>query len=110
MPTTQAMRDEEERAAEGALAKFVSEHPEVKRAEIPAPLKWAAAITGAIMTAMVASFFVWLTSAVNEMQVTVARIDERQTGQVEFMTEQLKTISTRVEYLEQYHRDHRNRP
>ena len=105
MPKTQQLREEAERAAEEALSRFVNQHPEVRKTEIPAPLKWAGAIGAAVMTAMVAAFFVWLTSAVNNMQVTVARIDERQSGQMSLMSDQFESLRTRVSDLERYHRE-----
>lgn len=46
-------------------------------AEIPAPLKWAGAIIAGLFTAGTATLAFWLVSTVSEMQVTLARMDER---------------------------------
>jgi len=48
--------------------------------EIPAPLKWAGAIVAALFTAGTATMAFWLVSSVSEMQVTLARMDERMAG------------------------------
>ena len=45
--------------------------------EIPAPLKWAGAIIAGLFTAGTATLAFWLVSTVSEMQVTLARMDER---------------------------------
>lgn len=66
-------------AAEIAVATFAAQHPELTRmkAEIPAPLKWAGGITAALLATGVGGTAVWGMTTLNEMQVTVARIDER---------------------------------
>ena len=46
-------------------------------AEIPGPLKWAGAIVAGLFTAGTATLAFWLVSSVSEMQVTLARMDER---------------------------------
>lgn len=46
-------------------------------AEIPSPLKWAGGIIAALFTAGTATLAFWLVSTVSEMQVTLARMDER---------------------------------
>lgn len=97
-------REEAERAAGEVLAQFASQHPELRKTEIPPPLKWAGAITAGLMTMLAGAFFVWLTSAVNSMQLTVARIDERQESQLLFVTDQIETLRKRVDDLEGYHK------
>lgn len=66
---------------ENAIESFVSQHPELRQAtvvtEIPPPLKWASIIVGGIMTAATTAGFIWLVATVNEMQLTLARMDER---------------------------------
>lgn len=70
-----------EQASEATIVKFVSQHPELRQgsvtAEIPAPLKWAGAIIAGLFTAGTATLAFWLVSTVSEMQVTLARMDER---------------------------------
>lgn len=68
--------------ADTAIARFHALHPDTKtEAAIPTPLKWAGGIAAAVFTAGIAAFFFWLTSTVNDMQVTLARMDERMAGQ-----------------------------
>lgn len=69
-------------AASAALREFVNQHPHfappAPKAEIPAPLKWAGAAVLALMTAAVIALSFWVVSTLNELQLTVARIDTRQ--------------------------------
>lgn len=67
-----------EQAAEAAIIQFTSQHPELKReAAVPAIVKWlVGAIAGFGSAALVGLGF-WLVTSVSQMQVTVARIDER---------------------------------
>jgi len=64
-----------EQVAEAVITKFVSDHP--LKADVPAPLKWAAAVVAALFTAGSAALVFWLVSTVSQMQVTLARMDER---------------------------------
>ncbi|MBA4164341.1 MAG: hypothetical protein C0510_06875 [Erythrobacter sp.] len=85
MPTTRTTAEaQKERDAElikEAISAFVSQHSELRQAavvtEIPPPLKWASIIVGGIMTAATTAGFIWLVATVNEMQLTLARMDER---------------------------------
>lgn len=103
-PSTDTIRKEAERAAEEALLRFVKEHPEVKKAEIPAPLKWAGGIVAALFTAGVATLTGWLIFTVSDMSLTLARIDERQAGQIAFVMLQLGQHAERIAELERYHK------
>lgn len=69
-----------EQIAEAAVTKFALTHPELNKvkAEIPAPLKWAAVIISGLFTAGIAAMAFWVVSSINTMQVTLARMDERQ--------------------------------
>lgn len=73
-------------------------------AEIPPPLKWASIIIAGLFTAGAATLAFWLVSSVSEMQVTLARMDERLANQAQVQSEQLRGISGRVTVLESYHR------
>ena len=64
-----------EQVAEAVITKFVAEHP--LQTEIPAPLKWAGAIAAAIFSGGTLALVFWLVSSVSQMQVTLARMDER---------------------------------
>lgn len=77
---TRAIVDQAAKAsAELAVRQFVAEHPDLSppKTEIPGPLKWAAGIVSALLAMGVGGTVVWLMTTVNEMQVTIARIDER---------------------------------
>lgn len=96
-----------EGAAEIAISKFVAQHPELRQgsvtAEIPSPLKWAGAIVAALFTAGTATLAFWLVSTVSEMQVTLARMDERMaSGTVK--DARFDEIDRRVTELEGYHK------
>ena len=66
-----------EQVADAAITRFAAEHPELRKAEIPPPLKWAGMVVASLFTAGTATLAFWLISTVNEMQVTLARMDER---------------------------------
>lgn len=63
--------------AEASIIKVLAEHPELREAAIPSPLKWAGMIIAGLFTAGTATLVFWLVSTVSEMQVTLARLDER---------------------------------
>ena len=96
-----------ESAAEIAISKFVAQHPELRQAsvtaEIPSPLKWAGAILAALFTAGTATLAFWLFTTVSEMQVTLARMDERMaSGSVK--DQRFDELDRRVTTLETYHK------
>lgn len=89
--------------AEVAIDKYARSHPEtVTKVEIPAPIKWAAAILSAIMTACAVAMAIWMVSTLNDLQLTVTRIDERQ--QRDTTGKEISELKARVTALEQYHR------
>lgn len=101
-----------EQVADAAIAKFAQEFPDKLKApepvksEIPAPLKWSAAIISVLMTTGVAALVFWLVSSVGEMQVTLGRMDERMqqdvTGQrVTENQRRIEKIEERLGRLEQ---------
>jgi hypothetical protein len=92
-----------EAAAELAVAKFVAQHPELHKAEIPAPLKWAGGITAALLATGVGGTAVWGMTTLNEMQVTVARIDERMSASGVAQSDRDDDQDRRIGRLEQYH-------
>lgn len=73
-PTAQA-------AASAAIREFVNQHPHFSPAppkvEIPAPLKWAAAIIAGLMTMGVGAMTIWGVTTLNDLQITVAEINTR---------------------------------
>jgi hypothetical protein len=92
-----------EAAAELAVARFAAQHPELHKTEIPAPLKWAAGILAALMATGVGGTAVWLMTTVNQMQVTLARMDERMSGSGVAQSDRDDDQDRRIARLEQYH-------
>lgn len=66
-----------EQVADAVLVRYASQHPDLQEAKIPSPLKWAGMMAAAAITAGGAALAIWLVSSVGEMQVTLARMDER---------------------------------
>jgi len=97
-----------ESAAEIAIARFASQHPEIRRgtvvSEIPAPLKWAAAVVAALFTAGTGTLAFWLFTSVSQMSVTLARMDERMANYATAQEARIDQLEGRVEGLEAYHR------
>lgn len=94
-----------EAIADLVIERFVSQHPELRQAsvvsEIPAPLRWAAIIMGAVMTASISAGFVWMVKSVNDMQLTLARMDERMESLVKAQDNRYQILERRVDRLEQ---------
>lgn len=83
------------------LAAISAASPEKsKTMEVPAPLKWGAAIVSAVITLGVSALFFWLISTVNDMQQTLVRIDERQKAQTENRDERFTDHDRRISRLE----------
>lgn len=97
-----------EGVADVVLEKFIAKHPEVRRgtvvAEIPPPLKWAAIIASAVLTLAATGGVIWLVTSVQEMSVTLARMDERMGGYIDAQAARMTEIERRVDRLEGYHR------
>lgn len=87
-----------------AVSEFIATHPELlakPKPEIPAPLKWAGAITATLLATGVGGTAVWLMTTVNEMQVTIARIDERMVSAQQSQDSRFEEINRRLSRLEQ---------
>lgn len=94
-----------EQIADMAIAKYNTAHPrEAVKAEIPTPLKWAAGIISALFTMGVGAFCLWMVTTLNDMQITVARIDERQQSQSGDNDGKFTEIDRRISQLESFHR------
>lgn len=91
-----------EQLGDALLTKFTLQHPELRKPEIPPPLKWASGIIAALFVAAVAGMAVWLVTTVNEMQVTLARMDERMGNQTTTQLREVESLSRRVGALEAY--------
>lgn len=93
-----------DQVAETAITRFAAEHPEIaRRSEIPPPLKWAGGIAAGILSMGVGAMAVWLVSTVNDMQVTLARMDERMESSTVNQSSQFDEINRRITRLEAYH-------
>ena len=94
--------------AKTAITEFIEQYPEMKpKPDMPPPLKWIGAIGALVLGAAVIGYFNWLTGAVNQMQVTMARMDERQQGQIVSAEGRYADLDRRVGVLESYHRNDR---
>lgn len=51
---------------------------DVPEAKTPVPLKWAGGIVAAIMSVGSAGLLFWMISSISQMQLVLARMDERQ--------------------------------
>ena len=87
-----------DRVAQAAVERFAQTHP--VKAEIPAPLKWAAGVATAVITALVVSMCVWMAGTLNGLQQTVTRIDERQQITGDSTGSRLDRIEERLTRLE----------
>lgn len=95
-----------EQVADTAISRFSALHPEIGRAKadlIPAPLKWAAGIIAALFTTGIAGVAFWLVSSVSSMQVTLARMDERQLLQTSNQDAWKADVERRLARLESFH-------
>ncbi len=89
-----------EQVAEAAIDLYTRRHPEIITPQIPAPLKWAGGIIAALFTASVAAMAMWLVTSVSEMQVTLARMDERMANSSVNSTARLDAHEVRLGALE----------
>lgn len=91
-----------EAAATLAVHKLIAEHPDVFRPkqEIPPPLKWAAGVITALLATGVGGTAVWLMTTVNEMQVTLARMDERMENSSTTLDDRFQEHERRIGRLE----------
>ena len=90
-----------EQVADAAVTRFAAQHPELRqKVEVPPPLKWAAAIIAALFTMGAGAMAVWLVGTVNSMQVTLARMDERQASQTISQDSRFTDHERRIQQLE----------
>jgi len=95
-----------EAVARATIIEFQKEYPEATRhpeVTIPPPLKWAAGIIAALFTTGVASLALWLVVTVSNVQVMLARMDERMIGSDTALNSRFDDINRRVGRLEAYH-------
>lgn len=89
-------------AASAAIRDFVSQHPHFapvpSKADTPAYVKWGAGVGATLVAASI----LWMANTLNQLQITVARIDERQLHDT--TGKEIDELKSRVEALESYHR------
>lgn len=91
-----------EQVAEAVIMKYESEHPRTTEATVPPLIKWLVGAIAGFGAAAIIGLGFWLVSSVSEMQVTLARMDERMTtGSVK--DNRFEEIERRVVRLEAYH-------
>lgn len=88
-----------EQVAVAAVEHYAQMHPQ--KAEIPPPMKWAASIIAAIITAGAVAMCIWVVSTLSDLQQTVTRIDERQRLTGDSTAQRLDKIEERISRLEQ---------
>lgn len=102
---TRAIVDQAAKASASiAINEFIASHPEMMvkpKPEVPAPLKVAGAIVLTLLTTGIGGTAVWAMTTINEMQVTVARIDERMEGDSKSLDSRFDEINRRLSRLEQ---------
>lgn len=90
-------------AVKQAHALAQTEAKETEAPAIPTILKWIAGIAAVIVAAVILGYFNWLTDTVTQMQVTLARMDERQASQVAAAENRYEDMNRRVTRLEGFH-------
>jgi hypothetical protein len=102
MPDGNAMQTRviADQVAEATILKLRSDHPELLKPEIPAPLKWAGGIVAALFVMGIGATATWLVSTTNETQLTVGRIDERIKYMVENQDRRFTALERRVDRIE----------
>lgn len=87
------------------MESFVARHPEVRSgavvAEIPAPLRWAGMLAGAVITAVSTAAGIWTINTIADVQLTVTRIDERISRNAEMQEVRYQDLGRRVSDIEQ---------
>jgi len=93
------MNDEDTQKMAVAIAAAISSLSPAK-AEVPAPLKWAGGIISALLVMAIGGSGAWLINTVNDMQVTLTRLDERSTAGGELQKSKDAETSRRLDALE----------
>lgn len=70
-------------------------------AEIPAPLRWAGMLAGAVITAVATAAGIWVISTISDVQLTVTRIDERIERSAELQKERFDDMERRISAIEE---------
>lgn len=97
--------NQKEQIADLVIDRFVSQHPELRQntivTEIPPTIRWAGIIIGGVMTAAVSAGLFWLVATVSDMQVTLARMDERMASWTSTQDTRYEDLKKRVDKIEE---------
>lgn len=75
------------------------DHPSPE-AKVPSPLKWAGGIVAGIMSVGSAGLLFWMISSISQMQLTLARMDERQSMNATNWEAKFRGLDERLARLE----------
>lgn len=97
MPDTIQIRRIVDQIMEAAAER---KDPPVVKSEIPTPLKWAGGIIAGLMTVGSAGLLFWMIASISEMQLTLARMDERQSMNAANWEAKFSSLDERMARLE----------
>lgn len=69
-------------------------------AKVPPPIKWAGIIVAGLMTVGATGLLFWMISSISEMQLTLARMDERQSMNASNWEAKFRSLDERMARLE----------
>lgn len=91
-----------EQVAEAVILKYEQDHPRPVEAAVPPLIKWMVGAAAALGLAAVVGGGTWLVSSMSQVQITLARMDERMTtGSVK--DSRFDEHERRIVKLESYH-------
>lgn len=91
------------------VRQVVTSYQEMQEPKIPALIKWLVGAIGGFGAAALIGLGFWLVSSVSQMQVTLARMDERLAGQTLGQDARFEDHERRIRALEAYHSEGRIR-
>lgn len=89
-----------EQVVDAAIVRLGTAPVAKEKAEVPPILKTAGVIVSALLTMGITALALWLVTTLNDMQVTVARIDERQQSQAGDLNGRFEEVNRRLARLE----------
>lgn len=91
-----------EQLVDAAMTKVGNAYAVPVKPEIPAPLKWAAGILTAIITALSIGAMMWGITTLADLKDTVTRIDERQRLSGDSIEKRLTATEDRLSRIESH--------
>lgn len=92
-----------DRELDRRIAEMLTRRSHPPKAEVPAPLKWAAGITSGVLAALAVSGLIWVAATLQSTSDVVIRMDERMSR---FLND-VDRLDRRVSDLEDYHKEAR---